>query len=50
MGVPEPLAKGAIRASLGYATTDGDVGTILKAWEKLAESLYKSGNRKEIAA
>ncbi len=50
MGVPEGLARGAIRVSLGYATTDGDVGTILKAWEKLSESLYKAGNQQEIAA
>lgn len=50
MGVPEALARGAIRVSLGYATSDEDVGMILKAWEKLAESLYKIGNQQEIAA
>ncbi len=50
MGVPPSLAQGAIRVSLGYATSDGDVGTILKAWEKLWESLYKAGNQREIAA
>jgi cysteine desulfurase len=50
MGVPAELARGAIRASLGYATSDGDVGTILKAWGKLSESLYKAGNQQEIAA
>jgi cysteine desulfurase len=50
MGVPPDLARGAIRVSLGYATQDGDVGTILKAWGKLSESLYKAGNRREIAA
>jgi cysteine desulfurase len=50
MGVAPELARGAIRVSLGYATSDDDVGTILKAWEKLSESLYKSGNHKEIAA
>ena len=50
MGVPEALGRGAIRVSLGYATSDGDVGTILKAWEKLSESLYKAGNHQEIAA
>ena len=50
MGVPPELARGAIRVSLGYSTSDGEVGTILKAWEKLAESLYKAGNHKEIAA
>jgi cysteine desulfurase len=50
MAVPEGLARGAIRVSLGYATSDGDIGTILKAWEKLSESLYKAGNQREIAA
>jgi cysteine desulfurase len=50
MGVPADLARGAIRVSFGYATTDDDIGTILKAWEKLSEGLYKAGNHKEIAA
>jgi cysteine desulfurase len=50
MGVPPGLAQGAIRVSLGYATSDRDVGTILKAWGKLSESLYKAGNQREIAA
>jgi len=50
MGVPETLARGAIRVSLGTTTSDEDVGTILKAWEKLSESLYKAGNQQEIAA
>jgi cysteine desulfurase len=50
MGAAPELARGAIRVSLGYATCDDDVGTILKAWEKLSESLYKAGNQQEIAA
>jgi cysteine desulfurase len=50
MGVPPELGRGAIRVSLGYATSDEDVGTILKAWGKLSESLYKAGNQREIAA
>jgi cysteine desulfurase len=50
MGVPAALTRGAIRVSLGYATSDDDVGMILKAWEKLSESLYKAGNQQEIAA
>ena len=50
MGVAPDLARGAIRVSLGYATSDEDVGTILKAWEKLSESLYKARNQQEIAA
>jgi cysteine desulfurase len=50
MGVVPGLAGGAIRASLGYATTSACVGTILNAWEKLAKGLYKAGNHQEIAA
>src|SRR4029079_2499449 len=50
MGVAPDLARGAIRVSLGYATADGDVGTILKAWEKLAERLSNAGHQQEIAA
>src|SRR5882724_3374889 len=50
MGVIPELANGAIRVSLGYATTSACVGTILKAWEKLAKGLYKAGNHQEIAA
>jgi cysteine desulfurase len=50
MGVAGELARGAIRVSLGYSTSDGEVGTILKAWGKLSESLYKARNQREIAA
>jgi cysteine desulfurase len=50
MGVSPELGRGAIRVSLGYATTDEDVGTVLKAWAKLSESLYRAGNQQEIAA
>jgi len=50
IGAAPELARGAIRVSLGYATSDEDVGTILKAWGKLSESLYKAGNQQEIAA
>ena len=44
MGVAPELARGAIRVSLGYATTDDDVESLLNAWSKLAESLYKARN------
>src|SRR5205814_5212296 len=50
MGAAADLARGAVRVSLGATTTDEDVGTILKAWGKLSESLYKAGNQQEIAA
>jgi cysteine sulfinate desulfinase/cysteine desulfurase-like protein len=45
MGVPLELSRGAIRVSLGYLTSEGDIGTFLKAWEKLAKGLYiRAGN------
>ena len=50
MGVDPALSRGAIRVSLGFSTPDEHVGTILKAWEKLAKSLYRAGNQREIAA
>jgi len=50
MGVVPELAGGAIRVSLGYATTSECVGIILKAWAKLAKGLYKAGKHQEIAA
>lgn len=50
MGVEPDLARGAIRVSLGYTIKSDCVGTILKAWEKLANRLYRAGNQQEIAA
>jgi cysteine desulfurase len=50
MGVEPGLAKGAIRVSLGYLTGPDDVESFLKAWAKLAESLYKARKHKDIAA
>jgi cysteine desulfurase len=50
MGVGVDLSNSGIRVSLGYATSDNDVQTILKAWAKLAEGLYKARNRRVIAA
>jgi cysteine desulfurase len=50
MGVPLELARGAIRVSLGYSTTDDEIGAFLKAWAKLAEGLYKARNKQVIAA
>jgi cysteine desulfurase len=50
MGVEPELAKGAIRVSLGYSTGLNEVESFLKAWAKLAESLYKARKHKDIAA
>ncbi|HWP26273.1 MAG TPA: cysteine desulfurase family protein [Xanthobacteraceae bacterium] len=41
MGVPQELARGAVRVSLGFATTEKDISAFLAAWAKLAGALYK---------
>ncbi|MBI4274170.1 MAG: cysteine desulfurase [Rhizobiales bacterium] len=43
MGVEPALARGAIRVSLGWASTARDIEIFLDAWKKLAESLGKVG-------
>lgn len=50
MAVPPDLTRGAIRLSLGYSTSEGDIEAFLKAWAKLAEGLYKAGKQQDIAA
>jgi cysteine desulfurase len=50
MGVSAELTRGAVRLSLGYSTTEAEIEAFLKAWAKLAESLYKSGKQQDIAA
>lgn len=50
MGVDLELARSAIRVSLGYSTTDEDVGTFLNAWAKLKDGLYKARNTQVVAA
>ena len=47
MGVAPELARGAIRLSWGFSTTECEIETFLKAWAKLAGSLYKN---RDIAA
>jgi cysteine desulfurase len=41
MGVPAPLARGAVRVSLGYGSQEADIERFLAAWRRLAESLSK---------
>ncbi len=41
MGVSPPLIRGAVRVSLGWATTKADVERFLGAWRKLASALSK---------
>ncbi|MBM3531235.1 MAG: cysteine desulfurase [Alphaproteobacteria bacterium] len=50
MAVPPELARGAIRLSLGYSTSDDEIGLFLNAWAKVAEGIYKSAKDGEIAA
>jgi cysteine desulfurase len=47
MGVVPDLARGAIRLSVGFSTTEREIDTFLKAWAKLATSLYR---KRDIAA
>jgi len=44
MGVQRGLAEGAIRVSLGSATTDNDLERFHDAWNKLSKSLLKGRN------
>jgi cysteine desulfurase len=41
MGVPAPLARGAVRVSLGYATQEADIERFLAAWRGVADTLSK---------
>jgi cysteine desulfurase len=41
MGYGPDLAKGAIRFSLGWETTEADIDRALKAWRKLAGALLR---------
>jgi cysteine desulfurase len=41
MGVEPSLARGALRVSLGWSTTEEDIEIMLNAWTKLVSSLFK---------
>ena len=41
MGFPPELAKGAVRLSLGWSTTEADIDRSLEAWRKLSSALLK---------
>jgi cysteine desulfurase len=47
MGVPPPLARGAVRISLGPTTAESEIDRFLEAWRKLFQSLTV---RRDIAA
>jgi cysteine desulfurase len=42
MGVEPDLARGALRISLGWTTTEADVETLLNAWKTVTSSLLKN--------
>jgi cysteine desulfurase len=44
---PEP-AKGALRLSLGWSTTEADIDCCLEAWRKLASALLKDYDETEL--
>ena len=48
MGVSPSLLRGAVRVSLGWATTEADIERFFGAWRKLATALSKG--RQGIAA
>jgi cysteine desulfurase len=41
MGVPSELARGAIRISLGPATTEAEIDRFLNVWQRLTKSLSR---------
>ena len=48
MGFGPELAKGAVRLSLGWSTTEADIDCGLKAWRKLASALLKGYDETEL--
>jgi cysteine desulfurase len=52
MGVPPRLARGAVRVSLGWSTTETDVDGLIQAWIKLSGTLLKDSppNQSAVAA
>lgn len=49
MGVPSELAQGAIRLSIGPATTEAEIDRFLEVWQKLAQRL-SNGEKRGLAA
>ena len=41
MGFGKELARGAVRLSLGWSTTEADIDLALQAWRKLADALLR---------
>ena len=41
MGVPPPLARAAVRVSLGPTTTESEIDCLIRAWIKVSVALLK---------
>jgi cysteine desulfurase len=50
MAVEPALARGAVRVSLGWETTESDVESLLIAWNTVVSSLLKNRDKQGIAA
>jgi cysteine desulfurase len=50
MGVEPALARGAVRVSFGWTTTEADVEKLLIAWNNVTSSLLKNRDKHGIAA
>jgi cysteine desulfurase len=48
MGFPPRLARGAVRLSLGWSTTEADIDCCLEAWRKLSSALLMGGDETEL--
>jgi cysteine desulfurase len=44
MGAGPELARGAVRISLGWSTSEADIDLALEAWRKLAGTLTKGSD------
>jgi cysteine desulfurase len=45
MGFGPEIAQGAVRLSLGWSTSSGEIDRCLEAWRKLADTLFKDMRR-----
>jgi cysteine desulfurase len=48
MGFPPGQAKGAVRLSLGWSTTEADIDRCLEAWRKLSSALLRGYDETEL--
>jgi cysteine desulfurase len=48
MGFGPDLAKGAVRLSLGWSTTEADIDCCLEAWRKLASALLRGHDETQL--